>query len=309
MKTRIWTALIALYIVWGSTYLAIRFAVETIPPFLMAGTRFLISGLILYGWRRLAGDPAPTLRQWRSAAIVGLLLLLGGNGVVSWAEQHVPSGIAALMVASIPLWMVVIDAVRPGGSKPDRRIILGLLIGFGGLALLVTATQGLTPADRLDTVGILALVLAAFLWSLGSVYSRDAEMPKSSLMGTGIEMLAGAAGLFIAGTLSGEWQALDLAAIRPASLLSLAYLVTFGSLIGFVAYAWLLRNAPLSLVSTYAYVNPVIAIFLGAWLGSEPINAQIIVAALVIIGSVVMINLSKRSRIQPDEEAALNAAD
>ncbi len=309
MKTRIWTALIALYIVWGSTYLAIRFAVETIPPFLMAGTRFLISGLILYVWRRLAGDPTPTLRQWRSAAIVGLLLLLGGNGVVSWAEQHVPSGIAALMVASIPLWMVVLDAVRPGGSKPDRRIILGLLIGFGGLALLVTATQGLTPADRLDTVGILALVLAAFLWSLGSVYSRDAEMPKSSLMGTGIEMLAGAAGLFIAGTLSGEWQALDLAAIRPASLLGLAYLVTFGSLIGFVAYAWLLRNAPLSLVSTYAYVNPVIAIFLGAWLGSEPINAQIIVAALVIIGSVVMINLSKRSRIQPDEEAALNAAD
>jgi drug/metabolite transporter (DMT)-like permease len=309
MKTRIWIALIALYIVWGSTYLAIRFAVETIPPFLMAGTRFLISGLILYVWRRLAGDPTPTLRQWRSAAIMGLLLLLGGNGVVSWAEQHVPSGIAALMVASIPLWMVVIDTVRPGGSKPDRRIILGLLIGFGGLALLVAATQGLTPADRLDTVGILALVLAAFLWSLGSVYSRDAEMPKSSLMGTGIEMLAGAAGLFIAGTLSGEWQALDLAAIRPASLLGLAYLVTFGSLIGFVAYAWLLRNAPLSLVSTYAYVNPVIAIFLGAWLGSEPINAQIIVAALVIIGSVVMINLSKRSRIQPDEEAALNAAD
>ena len=309
MKTRIWTALIALYIVWGSTYLAIRFAVETIPPFLMAGTRFLISGLILYVWRRLAGDPAPTLRQWRSAAIMGLLLLLGGNGVVSWAEQHVPSGIAALMVASIPLWMAVIDAARPGGSKPDRRIVLGLLIGFGGLALLVTATRGLTPADNLDTVAILALVLAAFLWSLGSVYSRDAEMPKSSLMGTGIEMLAGAAGLFIAGTISGEWQALNLAAIRPASLLGLGYLVAFGSLIGFVAYAWLLRNAPLSLVSTYAYVNPVIAIFLGAWLGSEFINAQIIIAALVIIGSVVVINLSRQSRIRPDEEAALNAAD
>jgi drug/metabolite transporter (DMT)-like permease len=309
MKTRIWTALIALYIVWGSTYLAIRFAVETIPPFLMAGTRFLISGLILYIWRRLAGDPAPTLRQWRSAAIMGLLLLLGGNGVVSWAEQHVPSGIAALMVASIPLWMAVIDAVRPGGSKPDRRIVLGLLIGFGGLALLVTATRGLSPADNLDTVAILALVLAAFLWSLGSVYSRDAEMPKSSLMGTGIEMLAGAAGLFIAGTISGELQALDFAAIRPASLLGLGYLVAFGSLIGFVAYAWLLRNAPLSLVSTYAYVNPVIAIFLGAWLGSEFINAQIIIAALVIIGSVVVINLSRQSRIRPHEEAALNAAD
>lgn len=309
MKTRIWTALIALYIVWGSTYLAIRFAVETIPPFLMAGTRFLISGLILYVWRRLAGDPAPTLRQWGSAAIMGVLLLLGGNGVVSWAEQHVPSGIAALMVASIPLWMAVIDAVRPGGSKPDRRIVLGLLVGFGGLALLVTETQGLTPADRLDTAAVLALVLAAFLWSLGSVYSRDAEMPKSSLMGTGIEMLAGSAGLFVAATLSGEWQALDLVAIRPASILGLVYLVAFGSLIGFVAYAWLLRNAPLSLVSTYAYVNPVIAIFLGAWLGSELINTPIIVAALVIIGSVVLINLSRQSRIPPEEGVALNAAD
>ncbi len=309
MKSRVWTALIALYIVWGSTYLAIRFAVETIPPFLMAGTRFLISGLILYVWRRLAGDPAPTIRQWRSAAIIGLLLLLGGNGVVSWAEQHVPSGIAALMVASIPLWMAVIDAVRPGGSRPDWKVSLGLLIGFGGLALLVTSSSGLTPADRLDAAGILALLGAAFLWSLGSVYSREADMPESSLMGTGIEMLAGSAGLFVAGSLSGEWQALHPTAITSTSLLGLGYLVSFGSLIGFVAFAWLLRNAPLSLVSTYAYVNPVIAILLGAWLGSELINAQIIVAALVIIGSVVLINLSRQSRIRPEEEAALNAAD
>ncbi len=309
MKSRIWTALIALYVVWGSTYLAIRFAVETIPPFLMAGTRFLVSGLILYIWRRLAGDPPPTARQWRSAVVIGLLLLLGGNGVVSWAEQHVPSGIAALMVASIPLWMAVIDAIRPGGSRPDWKIILGLLIGFAGLALLVSSSSGLTPGDRMDTAGILALLLAAFLWSLGSVYSPDADMPESSLMGTGIEMLAGAAGLFIVGSLSGEWQALNLAAVRPASLIGLAYLVVFGSLIGFVAYAWLLRNAPLPLVSTYAYINPVIAIFLGAWLASEPINARIILSALIIIGSVVVINLSRQSRIQPDEEAAVGVAD
>ncbi len=309
MKSRTWTALIALYIVWGSTYLAIRFAVETIPPFLMAGFRFLVAGLILYIWRRLAGDPAPTARQWRSAAIIGLLLLVGGNGVVSWAEQHVASGIAALMVACIPLWMAVIDAIRPGGSRPDWKIILGLLVGFGGLALLVTSSSGLTPADRMDTTGILALLLAAFLWSLGSVYSRDAEMPESSLMGTGIEMLAGAAGLLVVGGVSGEWQALSLPAIRPASLIGLAYLILFGSLVGFVAYAWLLRNAPLPLVSTYAYVNPVIAIFLGAWLGSEVINARIIVSALVIIGSVVIINLSRQSWIRAEEEPAAGVAD
>ncbi len=180
MKSRVWTALVALYIVWGSTYLAIRFAVQTIPPFLMAGSRFLVSGLILYVWRRLAGDPNPTRRQWRSAAIVGLLLLLGGNGVVSWAEQHVPSGIAALVIASIPLWIAVIDALRPGGIKPDWRIVLGLLIGFGGIALLMTSSRGLGSTDGKDLLGFLALLGAALLWSIGSVYGRDAEMPESS---------------------------------------------------------------------------------------------------------------------------------
>ncbi len=309
MKSRTWTALIALYIVWGSTYLAIRFAVETIPPFLMAGTRFLISGLILYTWRRLAGDPVPTIRQWRSSAIIGVLLLLGGNGVLSWAEQHVPSGVSALMIASIPLWMAVIDAVRRGGTKPDLRVSVGLLIGFGGLALLVFSSEGFASGNALDITGILVLLLAAFLWSLGSVYSRGADLPQSSLMGTGIEMLTGSVSLFLAGTVTGEWRALNLSAIQPNSILGLAYLISFGSLIGFVAYAWLLRNAPLPLVSTYAYVNPVIAILLGAWLGSELLTPAIGIAALIIIGSVVIINLSKQSRILPDEEPATTAAD
>jgi drug/metabolite transporter (DMT)-like permease len=309
MKSRIWTALIALYIVWGSTYLAIRFAVETIPPFLMAGSRFLVSGLILYIWRRLAGDPAPTPRQWRSAVIVGLLLLLGGNGVVSWAEQHVPSGIAALMVASIPLWIAVIDAIRPRGLKPDWKVALGLLIGFGGIALLVMSSGGLTPADGLDFAGVLSLILAAILWSLGSVYGREADLPESSLLSTGIEMLGGAAGLFAVATATGEWGALNLPAVSTASLLGLAYLIAFGSLIGFVSYAWLLRNAPLSLVSTYAYVNPVIAIFMGAWLGSETINARIVLSALIIIGSVVVINFSKQTRLHREEEPAAAPAD
>jgi drug/metabolite transporter (DMT)-like permease len=309
MRTRIWSALLALYVVWGSTYLAIRFAVETIPPFLMAGSRFLISGVILYVWRRMAGDPAPTRRQWHSAIIVGLLLLLGGNGIVSWAEQHVPSGIAALMVGSIPLWMVAIDAARPNGLKPDWRIVLGLLIGFSGIGLLVTSSRGLSPADGVDLVAVLSLLLAALLWSLGSIYGRDADMPDSSLLGTGMEMLGGAAGLFLVGTVAGEWNTLDLTGVSTASILGLIYLVLFGSLVGFVAYSWLLRNAPLSLVSTYAYVNPIIAIFMGAWLGSELINGRIILSALIIIGSVLVVNLSKQTRIPNPKATSAGPAD
>lgn len=309
MRTKIWLALVSLYIVWGSTYLAIRFAVETIPPFLMAGTRFLISGAILYAWRHAAGDPAPSRRQWRSAIIVGLLLLLGGNGLVSWAEQHVASGIAALMVASIPLWMVLIEALRRNGTKPDWKIVLGLLIGFGGLVLLVTESSGISAGDGLDFAALGILLLAALIWSYGSIYSRDADMPRSSLLGTGIEMLGGAAGLFVVGTIAGEWQQLRLAEISTSSALGLAYLVVFGSLIGFVSYGWLLRNAPIPLVSTYAYVNPIVAIFLGAWLGSELITVRIVLSALIIIGSVVVINLSKQSRTQRTPASTTTPAD
>ena len=309
MRTKVWLALVALYIVWGSTYLAIRFAVETIPPFLMAGARFLIAGTILYAWRRSAGDPAPTPRQWRSAIVVGLLLLLGGNGLVSWAEQHVASGIAALMVASSPLWMVLIDALRPNGTRPDWKIILGLLIGFGGIVLLATSSGGTNSKDGFEIVPPAVLLLAALIWSYGSLYARDADMPQSSLLGTSIEMLGGAAGLFLVGTFTGEWQQLRMAYVSPSSALGLAYLVIFGSLVGFVSYSWLLRNAPIPLVSTYAYVNPVVAIFFGAWLGSELLTARIIISALVIIGSVVVINLSKQTKMPPRQEPATSPAD
>ncbi len=309
MKTKVWAALLAVYIIWGSTYLAIRFAVETIPPFFMAGMRFLVSGLILYVWRRLAGDPAPTARQWRSAVIVGLLLLVGGNGVLSWAEQHVASGIAALIIASIPLWIALIDAIRPHGIRPDWKIVLGLLIGFGGIILLVVSSGQQSAAEGVTVAGVSALLLAAFLWSLGSIYGRDADMPESSLLSTGIEMLGGAAGLFVASTVLGEWRALHLSAITGRSMLGLAYLIVAGSLLGFTSYSWLLRNAPVSLVSTYAYVNPVVAIFLGAGLAGEVINLPIVVSALVIISSVVVINLSRKTRVHEKPETAPSVAD
>ena len=301
--------MLAIYIVWGSTYLAIRFAVETIPPFFMAGTRFLVSGMILYIWRRMSGDAAPTRRQWLSAITVGVLLLLGGNGVLSWAEQKVASGIAALIIASIPLWIALIDAVRPHGTRPDWKLMLGLLIGFGGIILLITSSEAQRAQEGVSLIGLLALLLAAFLWSLGSIRGRDADMPASSLLSTGIEMLGGAGGLFLASAFFGEWRALHLTAISIRSLLGLIYLIAAGSLVGFTSYSWLLRNAPVSLVSTYAYVNPVVAIFLGAWLGGEVINLRIVVSALVIIASVVVINTSKGARTEHHEEAAPSVAD
>jgi drug/metabolite transporter (DMT)-like permease len=309
MRTKIWLALLALYVVWGSTYLAIRFAVETIPPFLMAGFRFLISGAILYIWRRIAGDPTPTPRQWRAAVIVGLLLLLGGNGLVSWAEQHVASGIAALMVASIPLWMVLLDAFRPRGTKPDWKIVLGLLIGFGGIVLLVSSSGGTSSAAGFDLIALAVLLLAALIWSYGSLFSRDADLPESSLLGTGIEMLGGALGLFVVGTLTGEWGQLHLEDISAASAIGLVYLIVFGSLVGFVSYSWLLRNAPIALVSTYAYVNPLVAIFFGAWLGHELVTNRIVLSGLVIIGSVVVINWSKQTKTPRPKEPAPSPAD
>jgi drug/metabolite transporter (DMT)-like permease len=299
MKLKIWVAMLVIYIVWGSTYLAIRFAVETIPPFLMAGTRFLISGAILFIWRRSAGDPAPTRGQWLRAGGVGLLLLLGGNGLVSLAEKNVASGIAALIVGSVPLWMTTLESLRPGGGRPNFFGILGLAIGFGGITLLVSPS--LLSGNPLDShpLGIITLLFAAFFWSLGSIYSRHAQLPDSSLLSTGMEMLAGGTGLYLAGTLSGEWHLLVLANITTRSWLALLYLVLVGSMAGFTAYAWLLRTAPISLVATYAYVNPLVAILLGSLFAQESLTMHILFSALIIIGSVVLINVSPRLKPQP----------
>jgi len=293
MKVRIWLALIAVYITWGSTYLAIRFAVETMPPFWMAAVRSFIAGAVLYAWRRAAGDQAPTRLEWRSAAIVGVLLLLGGNGLVTWAEQSVPSGITALLVGSAPLWMVLIDALRPGGLRPNGQTLLGVLIGFGGILILIDPLRLGSNGQVLDPGGVAVLLLAGLLWAVGSLYSRQARLPASPLLGTSMEMLAGAAGLLVMGALTGEWTRVDLAGISTRSLLGLVYLITFGSLVGFAAYTWLLRVAPTPLVSTYAYVNPLIAIFLGSLLGQEPLTARVLISALIIVSSVALINTAR----------------
>ena len=295
MKTKIWMALLAVYLVWGSTYLVIRFAVETLPPFLSAGLRFLVSGAILFVWRRVAGDALPMLRQWRSAAIVGTLLLLGGNGLVAWAEQTVPSGVAALIIGAVPMFMVIADALRPRGERPGVGVMAGLASGFAGIYLLVGPSRdadGLQP----DAFGMTALLIAGFLWAVGSICGKALDLPKSALMTTGAEMLTGGVALMAASAIAGELRGFSFAQVSADSWLALAYLVAFGSMIGFVAYAWLLQNAPIPLVSTYAYVNPLVAVFLGNWFAQEPLTPRILSASAIIVGSVVFISAAGRSK-------------
>lgn len=302
MKTKVWIALLALYIVWGSTYLGIRFAVETIPPFLHASLRFLISGVILYLWRRAAGDPAPTAGNWKSTAIVGTALLLGGNGLVAWAEQTIPSGIAALMITTSPFWLVLFESLRAGGTKPSWQAILGLVIGFIGVFILVGPAEITGVEGGFDTFGIILLLLAPLFWSMGSIYAKGADMPRSTLLSTGMQMLMGAVALFLVSVIRGELNGFSLETVSMRSWLALAYLITFGSLIGFVSYGWLLHNAPVSLMSTYAYVNPVVAVLLGSLLADEPLNGRILIAAAIIIGSVVLINSARQVKVKVKTE-------
>lgn len=305
MKTKLWTALLALWIVWGSTYLAIRFAVETIPPFLHASLRFLVSGAILVIWRQLAGDPKPTKSNWKSTAIVGTFLLLGGNGFVSLAEQSVPSGIAALMITTSPFWLVLFESLRSGGTKPSWQAIVGLLLGFGGVFVLVGPGEIAGSQHTFEASGVILLVLAPIFWSMGSIYSRGADMPKSTLMSTGMQMLAGAVALFIVSVATGELRGFNFGDVSMRSWWGLVYLITFGSLVGFVSYGWLIQNAPVSLTSTYAYVNPMVAVILGWLFAGEALNARIAVSSAIIIGAVIMINLSRNSKPVSKNEMAI----
>ena len=307
----IWTGLIAIYIVWGSTYLAIRFVVETMPPFLTAGFRFLVAGIVLYAFQRLRGDKAPIRVEWRSAAVVGLFLLVGGNGGVMWAEQRVASGIAALMIASVPLWMAVLDTLRPGGRRPDRWVVLGVLAGFVGIIILIGPTQLIGIEGQVDLLGAGVLLFAAFSWAVGSLYNRGARLPASPLLGTGMEMLLGGIALFILGTISGEWSQLDPSSFSTNSLLGLIYLIVFGSWVGFASYTWLLRVAPTMLVSTYAYVNPLVAIFMGSLLAGEELTPRVLIATVVILGSVAMITLTQpaTSKSASGEAAPVSSGD
>jgi drug/metabolite transporter (DMT)-like permease len=291
-QLRIILAFAAIYIIWGSTYLAIRFAVETIPPFIMAGMRFVIAGTVMYAWARLSGVKSPLLIEWRSAAIIGIALLLFSNGGVTWSEQRVASGIAALIVATVPLWIVLMQWLLHNGSPPSRRMAAGLVIGFCGVLWLIGPDQ-LLGHRSIDLTGVAVLLVACFSWSNGSLYARKAKLPSSQILATAMEMICGGVALLLAGLISGEFYHFDPFLVSMKSFLSLAYLVVFGSIIGFTAYVWLLRNAAPTRVATYAYVNPVIAIALGAIFAGEQINSQILVSAATIIFAIVLIITSQ----------------
>jgi drug/metabolite transporter (DMT)-like permease len=258
--------------------------------------------VILFIWRRAAGDPIPTKSNWKATAIVGTLLLLGGNGLVALAEKTVPSGIAALMISTSPFWLVLFESFRAGGTKPNWQSILGLIIGFSGVFILIGPAEITGTGQKFDTFGVILLLFAPLLWSLGSIYARGADMPKSTLMSTGMQMLTGAVSLFIVSALAGELNGFSFAQVSMRSWWGLIYLITFGSLVGFVAYGWLLHNAPISLTSTYAYVNPVVAVFLGWLLADEELNARIAIASAIIIGSVIFINYARQLSSSKAEE-------
>jgi drug/metabolite transporter (DMT)-like permease len=293
MKLRIWGSLFAVYLFWGANFLAIRFAVESIPPFLMSGMRFLVAGGMLHIWLRSRGTPVPNRKSWLSTALVGVLMLTGGNGSVSWASQWVPSGVTALIVGSIPIWMVLIDAFYPSLPRPRVGTFIGVGVGFLGIAALFAPTVMAEKQEVVDLVGGFVLLFGSLLWSIGSIYDREARLPISSLMGASMNMLAGGVGLLILGTLSGEWSQLNLGIISQRSISGLVYQIVFGSLIGFVAYTWLLHIAPTALVATYAYVVPLIAILLGNFLAQETITPHLLISAGMIIGALVLVNIGQ----------------
>lgn len=293
-------AFAAVYVIWGSTYLAIRFAVETIPPFTMGGVRFFVAGAVLYGWLRARGAPRPTRREWKSALVAGALMIAGGNGLLSWSEQFVPSGLAALLVGTVPIWLVAIARFGPERESASRLELTGLLVGLVGVVVLVGGSGeeiGVGGASgEAVLLGALAVLVASLSWAIGSMYSRRAALADPPLYGTAMMMAAGGAALALAGGAVGEWGDLAPADVSSRSWLALLYLIAFGSIVAFSAYAWLLRVVRPALVGTYAYVNPVVALLLGWWLAGERFTGPMLVGTILVVGAVVLV---QRGRAAP----------
>lgn len=302
------TAFAAVYLIWGSTYLGIKVAIETMPAFAMAGTRFLVAGSILFGYCLYRGSARPSPREWLNTAIVGAFLLLGGNGCVVWASLTVPSGIVALLVAVLPMWMVLIEWLRPGGTRPTAGVVIGVLVGFVGVGVLVN--PGAKTGDH--SIGLLptfVLLLGGFLWAAGSIYSRRAKMPCSLLMSIAMQMLCGGALLLIVGGIRGDFAGVRLENFSISSVAAFAYLIVFGSLIGFSAYVWLLQVTTPARVSTYAYVNPVVALALGWIVKGESMDLRTIIASGIIVVAVAFITMAGPASPSTQREVAPTVQD
>lgn len=299
-------AFFAVYVFWGSTYLAIKYALETLPPFLMAGSRFALAGSILFLIARFSKDwERPKPEHWRTSFVVGTLLLLGGNGGVVLAQQYITSSMTALLVATEPFWVVLLSWLWLKSERPNWKVAAGLLVGFVGVWFLIAGrgSAGLGGDGSGQLFGIVAVMAAALSWAAGSIYGLRGSTPRSSLLTAGMQMLSGSLALFVVGIIRGEWASFDPAAVSGTSLFALFYLLIFGSLIGFTAYSWLLKNAQPSMVATYAYVNPVIAVLLGWSIAGESLTSQMLIGAFIIVGSVALITASKKSKAGRDEPA------
>lgn len=307
LKGRALIAYLVVCIFWGSTYLAIKVGVMELPPFLFGGLRFLVAGLLLLAIARALGDPLPRRSDWRTLAIVGLMLLAGGNAFVVWSEQYISSGVASIFVVTVAMWTALFDAIVPGGqSELNWKVIAGLILGFLGTLLLV----GATPAEiaAADKRGPIALTIASASWSLGTVYAKRHPTKASPYMGAAFQMIVGGSAVALVGTLLGEWPAWHMSA---RGIGAMAYLVVFGSVLGYSAYAYALRHASATIVGTYAYVNPVIAVLLGWLLLHEPVTSRTFIAMAMILVAVVWIQFSHRLRladahqpINPEPEAS-----
>lgn len=286
-RSQVVAAFVAVYLIWGSTYLAIVFAIATMPPLFMAAIRFLIAGTVLYAWARLRGAPAPRPVQWLWAGLLGALFFLVGNGTVVWVEQRLPSGLTALIVAMVAVWTAIVEWFRPGGSRPSGMVLTGIILGFLGVALLVLPTGG--HQAGVDLTAVMLLMSSCLCWAFASVFSKNADLPASSPLTSGMEMLTGGVLLFLASVIAGEAGQFSFAAVTPKSWVAFAYLVVFGSLIGFTCFAFLLKATTPNKVATYGYVNPMVAMFLGWALGGESLSTTSLVASLVIVLSVVLI--------------------
>ncbi len=282
-------AFAAIYLIWGSTYLAIRFAIETLPPFSMAAVRFTVAGGILYAIAR-PRTQRPTRLNWVAAGVVGTLLLAGGNGAVVWAEQWIPSGLTALIVGPVPLWMVLFDWLFAGAPRPSKVLVAGLVWGLCGVGLLMTSTE-MGAQSREGLLGGLAVLGAAVSWAAGSIYARKASLPRSPFLATAMQMIVGGLVLALVAAIAGEAGQLHLSAFSMKSILALAYLIVFGALVAFTAYIWLLHVSTPARVSTYAYVNPAVAVLLGWLLANEQLDARAALAVFIILSAVALVSV------------------
>ena len=307
-RVKIVLAFAAVYTLWGSTYLAIRLAIDTLPPFLMTGTRFTLAGLILFIWAALKGERfIPPLHLWRRALVIGGLLLLGGNGGVVWAEHYVATGLAALLVSTEPLWVVILNWAI-SRQRPNWKVLLGVLIGLVGVAMLVGDGLRRNGHSTFSLVAGGVVLVAAFSWAAGSVYSNRRPLQLSTLMAAGMQMLAGGFLLLLLAVVTGDPMRLNLANASWTSIGAFFYLLVFGSLVGFTAYSWLLNNVAPARAATYAYVNPVVAVLLGWLVAGEPLTRQMLIAAAVIIGSVILITTFGREH-SPTTAPALHDSE